>query len=283
MWVVGFLAAAAGAVESARAPATRPANDMAAAIDRLLDEWRPRLEKDRFATAVAAPFVIAGDLPADELAGWRDRTVIPAARALAGAYFRTPPEKPVLILLFANEKSYRDHAARWLGDEDVPFYGYFRGDGVMLMNISTGGGTLVHEIVHALLRPDFPRCPQWINEGMGSLYEQCQLRPLRGLPNWRLPALQEAIREKKLRSLVELIADEDFYGEPHRGMNYAQARYLLMYLQELGKLQEFYRLARDRHAEDASGRRALESVAGGRDLAKFETDWRAWVLGLRFP
>ena len=40
------------------------------------------------------------------------------------------------------------------------------------MNISTGGGTLVHEIVHPFVAANFPNCPAWFNEGLGSLYEQ---------------------------------------------------------------------------------------------------------------
>ena len=44
------------------------------------------------------------------------------------------------------------------------------------MNISTGGGTLVHEIVHPFIQSNFPNCPSWFNEGLGSLYEQCRER-----------------------------------------------------------------------------------------------------------
>ena len=35
------------------------------------------------------------------------------------------------------------------------------------MNISTGGGTLVHEIVHPFIEANFPACPPWLNEGLG--------------------------------------------------------------------------------------------------------------------
>ena len=40
------------------------------------------------------------------------------------------------------------------------------------MNIATGGGTLVHEIVHPFMAANFEQCPSWFNEGLGSLYEQ---------------------------------------------------------------------------------------------------------------
>ena len=45
--------------------------------------------------------------------------------------------------------------------------------GAQNFTVATGGGTLVHEIVHPFMRANFPECPAWFNEGMGSLYEQC--------------------------------------------------------------------------------------------------------------
>jgi hypothetical protein len=253
------------------------------ACDDLLATWSDRLDAEGFTSSVVPPFVIAGNLGRPELDAWRERTILPARRALTDAYFRTPPSRPILILLFADEASYRHYAKTWFGDTNVSYYGYFRHDGVMLMNIATGGGTLVHELVHALLKPDFPTCPDWLNEGMGSLYEQCTLEPLAGLPNWRLPALQEAIRAGTLRPLQELIEDEHFYRKDLVGMNYAQARYLLMYLQEKGLLRPFYRSLRVGHTSDSTGLAALQKVIGDQKLRDFEQQWRTWVLGLRFP
>ena len=58
------------------------------------------------------------------------------------------------------------------------------------MNIATGGGTLVHELVHPYVEADFPGAPPWLNEGLGSLFEQSDERDgyIVGLTNWRLPA-----------------------------------------------------------------------------------------------
>ena len=86
--------------------------------------------------------------------------------------------------------------------------------------------------------------PSWFNEGLASLYEQCAIsrdnRSITGLANWRLPALKQAIRRETLRPLRELIEDEHFYADDRVGMNYAQARYLLMYLQEKKLLTDYY-------------------------------------------
>lgn len=270
-------------------PATRaepgPDTDaLARACDQLAGRWRERFEAERFASVVSPPFVLAGDGGEARLRSVRDRTVLAAQRALRAGFFREDPREPVLILLFESDGSYRRLAKAWLGDESVPHYGYFRRDNVMLMNLATGTGTLVHELTHALLRPDFPNCPDWFNEGFASLFEQCTLdgERIQGLPNWRLPALQQAIRDGQLRSLQALIEDEHFYDPDRVGLNYAQARYLMLYLQERGTLQRYYRLARDQADRDPTTLTALREVIAPQSLEEFERDWRKWVRQLRW-
>jgi hypothetical protein len=53
-----------------------------------------------------------------------------------------------------------------------------------------------------------------------------------------------------------------------------------MYLQEKGKLRQFYQACRDHHAEDATGLKTLENLIAPQSLEQFETDWRRWVLAL---
>jgi hypothetical protein len=272
----GFLSIVASA-----SPTTQPSIETKCAD--LLAKWKPKLEKEHFAMTVSPPFVIAGDGGADRLAQYRDGTILPAVRSLQKQYFKTAPSEPILILLFESEQPYRRVAKDWFGDENVAHFGYFRHDGVMLMNVATGGGTLVHELTHALIAPDMPRVPDWFNEGLASLYEQSQFTSdggIKGLKNWRLPALKQAIREKKLRPLSELMADDNFYSEELTGLNYAQARYVLMYLQEKGSLQTFYKSLRENIKSDPTGAKAFESHIKPQSLADFEIAWREWVLRL---
>jgi hypothetical protein len=154
----------------------------------------------------------------------------------------------------------------------------------MLMNVGTGTGTLVHELVHALIAPDFPQVPDWFNEGIASLYEQCSIDgdTIRGHANWRLPALQKAIKENTLRPLAEMIADPDFRSGERVGINYAQARYLMFYLQEKRLLQKYYEQFKANREKDPSGFETLKAVVGPQKLEAFEKEWREWVTGLRF-
>jgi hypothetical protein len=247
-------------------------------------KWREKFAGEKLKSLIAPPFVIAGDGSIAQLKRYRDGTILAAARALRATYFKAEPDEPIVILLFESESPYRRLAKKWFGDDDVSPYGYFRHDNVMVMNVATGTGTLVHELVHALIKPDFPEVPSWFNEGLGSLYEQCQLNgdEIRGLENWRLPALQRAIRSDKLRPLREMIKDKNFYGDENVGMNYAQARYLLMYLQEKNLLATYYKNIKASHGEDENGLQTLEKLIEPKDLNTFEREWRAWVMTLKF-
>ena len=260
-------------------------DDIEAKRSALLDQWKARFEAEKLACVTGGPFVIAGDGGERRLAAYRDRTILAAQKALAASYFDKEPTEPILILLFESAEPYRRLAREWFGREDPPHFGYFmRERRVMLMNVGTGTGTLVHELVHALIAPDFPDVPDWFNEALASLYEQCTIdgETIRGLENWRLPALQSAIREGELRSLRELIEDANFYDPEHVGMNYAQGRYLLFCLQEKGLLRDYYKRFRDGVAEDPNGLKTLEALIAPQKLEEFEKDWRQWVLTLRF-
>ena len=265
-------------------PASRPA--IIARTDWLLDEWKDRLAEEHLHSLAAPPFVIAGDGSLGRLARYRDGTVLAAARALKATYCEKEPEQPVLILLFEDANEYERLSKKWFDDEDVPHFGYYRhADHVMVMNVATGTGTLVHELTHALIAPDFPGVPSWFNEGLASLYEQSSIQGdrIEGLVNWRLPHLQKAIRAGKLRSIPELMADPHFYRNDLVGLNYAQARYLMLYLQEKRLLRTYYRAFRDHAKEDPTGVKCLEAVIAPQSLKTFEKQWRTWASGLRYP
>jgi hypothetical protein len=154
------------------------------------------------------------------------------------------------------------------------------------MNISTGGGTLVHEIVHPYIEANFPNCPAWFNEGLGSLFEQSAERDghIIGLPNWRLPGLQRAIREQRAPQFDKLLktTTNQFYGDDS-GVHYAEARYLLFYLQEQGLLRTYYQRFVENQARDPSGYDTLIEVLGRPNMRTFRGEWEKFVLGLHFP
>src|SRR5262249_51404218 len=124
------------------------------------------------------------------------------------------------------------------------------------------------------------------NEGLASLYEQSSIdgATITGLTNWRLPALQKAIKDDSLRSFEDLIGDDDFRNADRIGINYAQARYLMMYLQEKGLMRKYYAQFRGSNlrGDDTSGLKTLKQIIAPKELDAFEKDWKSWVLTLRF-
>jgi hypothetical protein len=246
---------------------------------------KPKAPKG-FHYLVESPFVVIGDLEREILQKRAQGTVRFAVTKLKELYFEKDPKQIYDVWLFGSSKSYRKYSALLFNDDPDTPYGYFSpADGALVMNIATGGGTLVHEITHCFIESNFPDCPTWFNEGLASLYEQSSTRngQIVGLTNWRLAGTQKAIREKRLPLFKDLCATSryDFY-ERDKGNNYGQARYLCYYLQENGLLPKFYHAFREHRATDPTGYHTLQKILGVEDMEKWQPEWESWLLALVF-
>jgi hypothetical protein len=241
---------------------------------------------DKFTIVVEKPFVVIGDQPPKDVKQWATNTIRWAIAELKESYFQKDPDHIINIWLFKDKQSYDSNAKRLFGSTPTTPYGYYSPDDkALVMNISTGGGTLVHEIVHPFMAANFPACPSWFNEGLASLYEQSSERDgnIVGLTNWRLRALQLSIKDELLGSFEKMMSttDRGFYDGDNT--NYAQARYLCYWLQEHGVLLKYYHEFASNVAKDPTGIATLKSVLGTEDLKEFQNAWEAYVLKLRFP
>ena len=72
--------------------------------------------------------------------------------------------------------------------------------------------------------------------------------------------------------------DETFYGE-ESGLNYAQARYFCMYLQEKGMLKKYYKKFRDNYEKDNTGISFAEELLN-KTIRETDKDFKVWVLTL---
>ncbi len=240
-----------------------------------------------FHVVIEKPFIVIGDESEAMVRRRAKSTVRWSVERLKRAYFPKDPDDILEIWLFSGQRSYRRHTRLFFDDDPDTPYGYYSPTHkALIMNIATGGGTLVHEIVHPFMAANFPACPDWFNEGLGSLYEQSSERDgdIVGLTNWRLEGLQQALRAGTVPSFKTLMSTttEEFY-ERDPGSNYAQARYLLYYLQEKGLLHEYYRRFHGDAKRDPTGYKTLQAVLGTRDMKAFFATWKKYVLGLRFP
>lgn len=239
-----------------------------------------------YIVGMEGPFIVLGNLPEQRFKEIMRYTIRACSDRMYQQYFEKKPDYMLKIYLFGDDKSYRETAKRLWGHEDLSPFGYFSpAYKALIMNIGTGTGTLVHEMFHALVEPDFPDIPAWFNEGVASLYECCQVKSDRlvGMMNWRFPRLQEAVEKDELVPLRDLVATStrQFYG---RGsdLHYAEARYFAMYLQEKGLLEKYYKKFRDSYEDDPTGRKPLEELLG-KKIDEIQKDWVKFVKTLIKP
>jgi hypothetical protein len=234
-----------------------------------------------FTTEIVGPFLVIGD-EAPKRVQHHASVVKWTIELLKRDFGMIEPDDIIDIWLLGSDESYVAHAERLFQERPSTPYGFYSPEHkALFMNIATGGGTLVHEVVHPFIRKSFPGCPAWFNEGLASLYERVEERDghLRGLPNWRLGGLKRAIRAGKLPSFAAMTSqtDRQFYDS---ATGYAQARYLCLYLQERGLLRRYYAEYLAASATDPTGYRTLGRVLGTKDLRRFQKGWQAWVLDL---
>lgn len=239
-----------------------------------------------FTVLVEPPFIVIGDDSPEAVEASAVGTVRWAVEKLKREYFQRDPSRLLSVWLFKDGDSYRRHTESIFQDDPGTPYGYYSEQHeALIMNIGTGGGTLVHEIVHPFLDANFPGHPPWFNEGLASLYEQSGERGGRiiGRTNWRLEGLKEAIEADGVPTFKALMTQDvdEFYDDPY-GTNYAQSRYLLYYLQEEGLLRRYYDLIQSTSGQDPTGYLALAQVLGRQDLDVFQDEWTRYVMGLKF-
>lgn len=258
----------------------------AEAFDKQAAQLRSKLKGRGFTVLVERPFIVVGDDSEERVGQWAEGVVRGTVQKLKQDYFKKDPANILEIWLFKDEASYRKHAKEFFNDEPDTPYGYYSpSKKALIMNIATGGGTLVHEIVHPFMEANFEDCPAWFNEGMGSLYEQSGTVDghIRGYTNWRLRGLQNGLRKKIVPTFKTMTAmsDTEFYKEA-TGTNYAQARYLMYYLQEKKLLVRYYKEFTANVKTDPTGYKTLQRVLGERDMLAFQRRWEMFVMNLVF-
>lgn len=243
-----------------------------------------RIQMERgFVVDGFGPFIIVSNIDRNYLEDIKENIIRASYNAFYRDFFSEQPRYVSTIYLFKDEVDYNRYSERLFKEKPTTPYGYYRSaEQVMMINVTTGTGTLVHELTHALMDLDFPTVPTWFNEGFASLFEQSSIKEgsIKGVTNWRYAILRNAVNTNttiKLRTLLSKTNDE-FYDDPD-GYNYAEARYLCYYLQEKGLLQKFYARLKQQQIVDKNGILSLEEIVQ-KDLDSFEKDWLEWVKTL---
>jgi hypothetical protein len=251
----------------------RACEDVAAGIRKALPSgWE---------LVIHEPFVIAGDLDEKRLHEQHKLTIEPTVRALSIQYFDHAPAWPVSVVLCSSDESYRE-CCRFLGERERSEYSglYSRWEHRVIVNVATGDGTLAHELTHALAHADFPEMPEWLDEGLASLHEECEFSPdgmqLLGLSNWRGAVLTDAMQRGEVRPIASL-ATEEFASSDRAGEDYAHARYFCLFLQQSHLLEAFYRKCRTRSNTDPSGVATMVELFRAREPNQVDAAFLKWL------
>lgn len=163
--------------------------------------------------------------------------------------------------------------------------GAYDHDAKRLVAMDTGA-TLRHEFFHVLHWRDMSRrgvvSPIWIQEGLASLVEDCDVRGGRfvPVPSWRTniaKRLEKANRLPEIEELTKLSHERFSTTRPLR--QYALARTFFLYLLDRGVLSEWYQRTMQAGQDDPSGLKALSDLLG-QSPGEIHDAYRAWVRAL---
>jgi hypothetical protein len=249
------------------------------------EDRRPEIERDlgkQTTVTEVEGFLIAAPPPGDVTGA--STIARRAIQAYLNNRFKTRPPEPVLVYLFSSNQPYQAYCKKRWHEPCISIYGFYVGsERRIVLNVGPGVGTLTHELVHPILRADFPEAPTWIDEGLASLYEGFYLglkNDIYGTKNWRLPRLKQALTSQVDKSDVGLeqlfgLSDETF-RDSKEDLHYTMARYFCLWMQTRGWLWDFYQRWRDHVATDPTGKEAFVAVTG-RTLAELNADWLQYV------
>lgn len=234
---------------------------------------------------VKPPYVLMGDYETETLEALHQKTILPIQHALSISYFDTQPDQPITIITLSSKERYQQVADELDQRKTGSYYGYFRSDEMrIVLNLATGSGTMGHELTHALAQVDFPEMPEWFDEGLASLHEQCEFseegNQLRGTSNWRSQLLLSALDRELLPELTTLV-QQIRISKKQEALTYAYARYFCLYLQQKKLLSPFYRKLRTNQKSDQTGVRTLEQLLNVNQLSEVDADFQKWLSEFR--
>jgi len=187
-------------------------------------------------------------------------------------------------------------------------FGYsFRDDMSVLAAVSGGfgPGTVMHELFHLAVRSQFGDIPQWLDEGLASLYEVSKFDgdKVTGIKNWRgqvllrLESMRPTLRQLISRDwfafeqpeLSRMMQQDEYMNAPsaeHMAATLATARYFTFYLQERGKLKAIYQRLREQQPSRESNQDVPAATIAiieselGQGIDAVDADFIGWFHGL---
>ena len=227
-------------------------------------------------------YVVFSELDENTTYNLIDKDIRHTVDAMSSNYVSVLPDSVTPVFLFKEYDSYKDFAVQTFGldEKDLSPFGFYKiSKNIIVIRYVSWKGSTAHEITHSLIQYDFPDIPSWFNEGLAALHEKYVYEngQMKGDFNWRIVALRRAFKENNYTYLKELMQtnDDKFYNT-RTSFYYAQARFLLMYIQSKGLLDDYYKLFRSTYDEDESGITQLEKTLN-KPLADIDKEFVEYV------
>ena len=150
------------------------------------------------------------------------------------------------------------------------------------------GQTLDHEFTHALhyADQDFKRikAPTYIVEGFATLLQSSGMVGEDIVPrrtSGRFYEIREEVRRGEHTPWSRFcVMSYHQYHQKNRSMNYAQSRYMFVYLFETGRLRKWYLNYCEMYHRDQTGRAAWERTFC-KPFGEIEKEWVEWLLSIK--
>ena len=224
---------------------------------------------------------------------------------LGRVYALPPPSTFTTIYLFADIATMRRYADILHGLDASPAtlgYAFENDQSIVAFQPKTGIGTLLHEVFHIVAHQSYASVPQWLDEGIASLYETSTAVPgyYFGEPNWRSAVYREmrpAFGNLGLKDVVTApwfsdepkgndkpkpLPGEREYSPDEQAFMLAYARLFALYLQETKKLIPVFEAFRYRQAPTTYIPAKVQAVqllenSLGEPLDRIQARFEAWA------
>lgn len=231
-------------------------------------------------------FVIFSELDEQTTYSIIDTDIRQTIDGMVNGYVQRTPDSATAVFLFEDYEDYKDFTLKNtdIEEKDLSPYGYYKiSQNIIVIRYISWKGSTKHEISHRFTKADFPNAPSWFDEGLSSLLEKSTYidGKLVGEFSWRIIALRRAIKDDKYTKLGKMMRtdDNELYGK-RVSYYYAQARFLLMYLEERGLLEQYYKTFRDTYQTDKTGISQLENLLG-KSLDEIDEDYYTYITSFK--
>ncbi|MCC6866585.1 MAG: hypothetical protein IT280_10545 [Ignavibacteria bacterium] len=231
-------------------------------------------------------FVIFSDLDEDLTYKLIDNDIRNTIDAMKNNYVNKLPVNVTPVYLFKDFNTYKNFVLKNydIPESDISPYGFFKiSKNVIVIRYVSWKGSIKHELTHKFLKADFPDAPSWFEEGLAAMNEKSTFSNGNLIADYsmRMLAIQRALKDNSYTGLEYLMKtnDDELYSK-RASFYYAQSRYLLMYLQQMGILEKYYKEFRDTIHEDNTGITQLESITG-KPISELEDTYVDFIKNLQ--